>query len=155
MKLSTSTRCAKLEDIPILAMLEREVARVNFPVDPIEDLEYHEGKLRKALVKEPEGMVVLVASGSGEIMAWLWLTTRRTLATGEQYGVVRSIYVRSAARRAGLGSVLASYAQEYFQRKGIKRVAASVHSDNVAGLRMLSKAGFEAAHMTLEWRTAV
>lgn len=148
----TSTRLARTEDLPILAYLERELARAAFPEDPIEDLEYHLNKLRKALVREPDGMVVLVDSASDEIIAYLWVVTRTTLATGEKYGVLRSLYVRPAARGAGLGTLLAQYALRHFQQRGIHRVVAKVHSDNVAAIRTLHRSGFTNLHLTLQWR---
>jgi len=83
---------------------------------------------------------------------WLWLVTRRTLATGEVYGVLRSLYVRPAARGAGVGAQLAHYASRYFQERGVTRVVATVHSQNLPGLRTLAKAGFQPAHTMLEWR---
>ena len=148
----TSTRLARLEDIPVLALFERELARAAFPQDPIEDLEYHAQKLRKSLVREPEGMVVLVNPDSEEIVAWLWMATRAVLATDERYGVVRSIYVRPSARGAGLGGMLAQYALRCFEERGISRVVAKVHSENLPGVRTLASAGFEPIHTTLEWR---
>lgn len=148
----TSTRLARAEDLPILALFEREMARLAFPDDPIEDLDYHADKLRKALVREPEGMVVLVDAQSEETVAWLWMVTRRVLATGEEYGVIRSIYVRPPARGEGLGTMLAQYARHYFDARGIRRIVAKIHADNLAGSRTLNKAGLEPIHLTLEWR---
>lgn len=148
----TSTRLARAEDLPILALFERELARVAFPDDPIEDLDYHTEKLRKALIREPEGMVVLVDANSDETVAWLWMVTRTVLATGEQYGVIRSIYVRPSAREAGLGTMLAQYARRYFDAKGIRRIVAKTHAENLAGIRTLNKAGLEPIHLTLECR---
>ena len=148
----TSTRNARLGDLPVLALFERELARGAFPKDPIEDLEYHTEKLRKALVREPEGMVVLVDADTEEVAAWAWLVTRTTLATGERYGVVRSIYVRPSTRGAGLGALLAEYAVRYFKDRGITRITAKLHSTNAPGVHTLSKAGFQAIHTTLEWR---
>jgi ribosomal protein S18 acetylase RimI-like enzyme len=148
----TSTRLARLDDIPVLAVFEREIARLAFPEDPIEDLEYHTGRLQRAMAREPEGMVVLVEPSSGERVAWLWLVTRTTLATGERYGVLRSLYVRPWARRAGLGTMLAGYAQRHFAERGIKRVVVTLHAGNLAGVRALTRAGFESIHVTLEWR---
>jgi ribosomal protein S18 acetylase RimI-like enzyme len=148
----TSTRLARLDDIPVLAVFERELARLAFPEDPIEDLEYHTRRLQRAMAKEPEGMVVLVEPSHGEMMAWLWLVSRTTLATGERYGVLRSLYVRPWVRRAGLGAMLARYAQRHFAERGINRVVVTLHSANLAGVRALGRAGFESTHVTLEWR---
>ncbi len=150
----TSTRLAGLDDIPVLALFERELARAAFPEDPIEDLDYHANRLRKAFVRQPEGMVVIVDAETDEIVAWLWLATKTVLATGERYGVLRSIYVRPSARGAGLGTMLAEYARRSFEEQGLQRVVAKVHSDNLAGVRVLSRAGFAPLHTTLEWRAA-
>jgi L-amino acid N-acyltransferase YncA len=150
----TTTRLARAEDIPVLAVFEREMARATFPSDPIEDLEYHAERLRKALTREPEGMIVLVDSESQEILAWLWTSVKRTLATGEQYGVLRSIYVRPSVRRCGLGTLLAQYALRRFESLGVSRVVATVHRDNLAAARTLSRAGFAAEHVTYQWRAS-
>lgn len=148
----TSTRLARLDDLPVLAVFERELARLSHPDDPIEDLEYHQGRLQKALAREPEGMVVLVEPASGELVAWLWMVTRTTLATGERYGVVRSLYVRPWVRRQGLGTMLVDYARRHFAALGLQRVVATLHASNVAGMRTLARAGFESTQVTLEWR---
>ncbi|MEN6347666.1 MAG: GNAT family N-acetyltransferase [Armatimonadia bacterium] len=146
----TSTRLARLEDLPVLAVFEREVARANFPQAPLEDLTYHTEKLKRAFAREPEGMVVLVDAEGGDIVAWLWLSTRKTLATGERYGVIKSLYVRPSQRRLGLGTLLAQYAVRHFAQREIERIVATVHSSNLAGARTLAKAGFESCHVTYE-----
>lgn len=146
----TSTRNATLDDVPILAIFEREMARVNFPDDPIEDLDYHSDRLYKALTREPEGMVVLFNAQTEEILAWLWAVTKRTLATGESYGVLQSIYVRPQARRSGLGTLLAQYALRYFEGLGVRRVVAKAHAENSAGMGLLAKAGFRSTHVSYE-----
>lgn len=150
----TSTRHARAEDMAVLAVFERELARASFPADPIEDLDYHADKLRKALARDPDGMVVLVDSQSQEILAWLWTSLKRTLATGEQYGIVRSIFVRPSVRRCGLGTMLAGYALRRFEGLGICRVVATVHSANLAGARTLARAGFGPEQVTYQWRTS-
>ena len=150
----TSTRNATHDDVPILAIFEREMARANFPDDPIEDLDYHSDRLYKDLSREPEGMVVLFDPETEEILAWLWAVTKRTLATGESYGVLQSIYVRPQARRSGLGALLAQYALRYFEGLGVRRVVAKAHAENIAGMGLLDKAGFRSTHVSYEQRLA-
>lgn len=151
------SRLACAQDLPVLAIFERELARLSFPEDPILDLEYHAEKLRRALEREAEGMIVqTVASedspAGDEIAAWLWLSTRRTLATGEPYGVLRSLYVRRRYRRHGLALSLADYALRYFARAGVKKIMAKVHTGNAPALQVLRRAGFRPLHTTLEFR---
>jgi len=148
----TSTRLARPEDIPVLAVFERELARVAFPDDPIEDLAYHEGKLRRAMLREPDGMVVIVDTETDQLLAWLWAGTKTTLATGERYGVLRSIYVRDPVRGQGLGRLLGEYAVRYFAGSDIHRVVAKVHSGGEAAQRLLEHIGFESVHITYELR---
>ena len=147
-----STRLAREEDLPVLAVFERELAKLSFPENPITDLAYHEAKLRRALRADPEGLVVLTTHDDSDIVGWLWLTRRTALPTGERYGIVRSLYVRHDLRRQGLASALARYAQRYFAARGVKRVVAKMHVRNEGGERTLERLGFHPLHLTLEWR---
>jgi len=147
-----STRQAREEDLPVLAVFERELAKLAFPDDPITDLSYHEAKLRRALKAEPEGMIVLTAGDDTDIVGWLWVTGKTALATTEGYGVIRSLYVRHDLRRQGIATTLASYAQRYFASRGIERVVAKLHINSEAAERTLHKLGFHPIHITYEWR---
>lgn len=150
--LELSTRLAREDDLPVLAVFERELARLAFPEDPITDLDYHEAKLRRALRAEPEGLVVLTTADDNDIVGWLWLTGKTTLATGERYGVVRSLYVRHDLRRQGLGSALGRYAQRYFANRGLARVVVKFQADNEAAERAFRRLGFTPLHLTCQWR---
>ncbi len=147
-----SPRQAREEDIPVLAIFERELARLAFPADPIVDLEYHEAKLRRALRTEPEGLVVLTTEDDADIVGWLWMTGKTALATGERYGVIRSFFIRPDLRRQGLASSLVAYALRYFAARGITRVVAKTHIACEAARRTLERAGFEPLHLTYEYR---
>lgn len=147
-----NTRQAREDDLPVLAVFERELAKLSFPDDPIMSLDYHQAKLARALRAEPEGMIVLTGEEDYDIVGWLWLSTKTTLATGERYGVLRSLYVRHDLRRQGFASALVSYAQRYFDSRGIRRVVAKVHADSESGQRTLSRSGFKPLHLTYEWR---
>jgi ribosomal protein S18 acetylase RimI-like enzyme len=147
-----STRQASADDLPVLAVFERELARLAFPEDPITDLSYHEAKLRRALRAEPEGLIVLTTGDDADIVGWMWLTSKTALATAERYGVIRSLYVRHDLRRQGLASALARYAQRYFVGQGRTRIVAKLHVSNEAGERTLRRLGFEPLHLTVEWR---
>ncbi|MGD9498358.1 MAG: N-acetyltransferase family protein [Armatimonadota bacterium] len=151
------SRLAREEDLAVLAIFERELARLSFPEDPILDLGYHEQKLRRAMEREPEGMIVQTiaapdAPAGDEIAAWMWLTTRRTLATGEPYGVLRSLYVRRRYRRHGLALSLAQYAVRHFAQRGVKKIMAKVHAGNAPAVQVLRRAGFRPLHTTMQFR---
>ncbi|MGE5532393.1 MAG: N-acetyltransferase family protein [Bacteroidota bacterium] len=147
-----STRQAREEDLPVLAVFERELAKLAFPEDPITDLSYHETKLRRALKAEPEGMIVITTSDDTDLVGWLWMTGKTALATHERYGVIRSLYVRHDLRQQGLATALATYAQRYFVSRGVHRVVAKLHINSEAGERTLNKVGFRPLHITYQWR---
>jgi len=151
------SRLATDEDVPVLAIFERELARLSFPEDPILDLDYHAEKLRRSMEREPEGMVVQTVTADDspagdEIASWLWLSTKKTLATSEAYGVLRSLYVRRRYRRHGLALSLAEYALRYFASQDVKKIMAKVHAENKAALQVLRRAGFTPLHTTLQFR---
>jgi len=156
MRAEVSTRFAIEDDIATLAIFEREVACLSFPQDPITDLEYHSEKLRRALRAEPEGMVVMALEE--EVVAWLWMTTKISLATRERYGVLRTVYVREDLRGHGLAKSLVQYCARHFEGLGIYRVVAKVYHGNQAALGLLRYGGFAPLHVTLErrgaWRAA-
>ena len=148
--MEVSTRFAIEDDLQTLAIYERELACLAFPDDPILDLEYHYEKLKRALRTEPDGMVVLTLEE--EVVGWLWMTMKVSLATRERYGVLRSIYVREDLRRQGLSKSLGQYCVRYFRSRGIHRVVAKVHHDNTEAAGMLKALGFELMHLTFECR---
>lgn len=147
-----STRQAREEDLAVLAVFERELAKTAFPADPITSLSYHEAKLRRALRAEPEGLIVLTTEDDNDIVGWLWMTGKTALATGERYGVIRSLYVRHDLRRQGFATTLANYAQRYFAARGITRVVAKIHVGCESAAHILERLAFKPLHVTYEWR---
>lgn len=156
-ELECVSRLATADDLPVLAIFERELARLSFPEDPILDLDYHAEKLARAMEREPEGMIVQAVCtedtpGGDEIASWLWLSTRTTLATAEPYGLLRSLYVRRRYRRHGLALSLAQYALRYFTARDVKKIIAKVHASNKPALQVLRQIGFDPLHTTLQCR---
>ncbi|MGQ9733066.1 MAG: GNAT family N-acetyltransferase [Candidatus Zipacnadales bacterium] len=149
--MEVSTRFAIEDDLQTLATYEREIACSSFPEDPILDLNYHYDKLKRALRSEPDGMVVLTLEE--EVVGWLWMSTKISLATKERYGVLRSLYVRKDLRNQGLAKSLAQYCLRHFESRGIHRIVAKVHCENEAGKAILQRVGLKPVHITYEYRT--
>lgn len=147
--MEVSTRFAIEDDLQTLAVYERQLACLSFPEDPILDLDYHYGKLLRALRAEPDGMVVLTLEE--DVVGWLWMSTKVSLATRERYGVLRSIYVREDLRRQGLAKSLGQYCLRYFHSRGIHRVVAKIHHENPEAAGLLKVIGFELMHLTFEY----
>jgi ribosomal protein S18 acetylase RimI-like enzyme len=148
--MEVSTRFAIDDDLETLAIYEREIACLSFPDDPILDLDYHYDKLRRAMRSEPDGMVVLTLEE--DVVGWLWMTTKISLATKERYGVLRSIYIREDLRHEGLAKSLAQYCIRHFRSKGIHRVVAKIHHENDSAKALLQRIGMELVHVTYELR---
>ncbi len=147
--MEVSTRFAIEDDLQTLAIYERQLACLSFPDDPILDLDYHYDKLARALRAEPDGMVVLTLEE--EVVGWLWMTTKISLATRERYGVLRSVYVREDLRRQGLAKSLGQYCLRYFRSRGVHRVVAKVHYENTEAIGLLKVLGLELMHLTFEY----
>ena len=150
--MEVSTRFAIDDDLETLAIFEREIACLSFPEDPILDLSYHYHKLQRAMRSEPDGMVVLTLEE--DVVGWLWMTTKISLATKERYGVLRSIYVREDLRRQGLAKSLVQYCLRYFDSRGIHRIVSKVHHENEPALALMRRIGFEPLHVTCELRAS-
>ena len=150
--MEVSTRFAIEDDLETLAIFEREIACLSFPEDPILDLRYHHEKLQRAMKAEPDGMVVLTLEE--DVVGWLWMSTKISLATKERYGVLRSIYVREDLRRQGLAKSLVQYCLRYFDSRGMQRIVAKVHHENEPALGLMRRIGFEPLHVTCEYRSS-
>lgn len=150
--MEVSTRFAIEDDLETLAIFEREIACVSFPEDPILDLHYHFDKLKRALRSQPDGMVVLTLEE--DVVGWLWMTTKISLATKERYGVLRSIYIREDLRRQGLAKSLVQYCLRYFDSRGIHRIVVKMHHENEPALGLMRRTGFGPVHLTCEFRAA-
>jgi L-amino acid N-acyltransferase YncA len=149
--MEVSTRFAIDDDLETLAIYEREIACTSFPEDPITDLNYHYRKLVRAMRAEPDGMIVLTLEE--DVVGWLWMSTKITLANKERYGVLRSIYVREDLRNQGLAKSLAQYCIRYFESNGIHRVVAKIHHENDGAKALMQRIGLELVHLTYEYRS--
>jgi ribosomal protein S18 acetylase RimI-like enzyme len=149
--MEVSTRFAIEDDLQTLAIYEREIACRSFPDDPITDLQYHYDKLKRAMRAEPDGLVVLTLEE--DVVGWLWMRTKVSLATKERYGVLQSLYVREDLRSQGLAKSLAQYCIRYFENRGIHRIVCKVHRENDSGRALLQRVGLKPMHLTYEYRT--
>jgi ribosomal protein S18 acetylase RimI-like enzyme len=137
-------------DLPAIAELEIEIARISFPENPIVEPAVHRKKLRKALGKKPGGM--FVAEAGGQILGWLWVTMNTSFATGERYTTLRSLAVCPRWRGQGIGRTLAAFAIDYCRQRGAQWITARVHVDNTPMRALFHSAGFRAKHLTVECR---
>jgi len=114
-------------------------------------LQYHYDKLKRAMRTEPNGLVVLTLEE--DVVGWLWMRTKVSLATKERYGVLQSVYVREDLRKQGLAKSLVQYCLRYFESRGIHRVVAKVYHENESAKALLQRVGLQPTHLNYEYRT--
>jgi GNAT superfamily N-acetyltransferase len=140
------------EDVPVVAQLEREIAEISFPEDPVTDLAFYERKLRQAVddaKSEP-----LVGEADGRIVAWAWIGARENFITHERYGELRSFYVAADFRATGYAMKLMRVCLDYCATHGLARLSGRTHAANEAMQSVYRMYGFEAKHVTYERRIA-
>jgi GNAT superfamily N-acetyltransferase len=138
------------EDVPAVALLEREIAEISFPEDPVTDLAFYERKLRQAVddaKSEP-----LVGEADGRIVAWAWIGARENFITHERYGELRSFYVAADFRGTGYAMKLMRACLDYCATHGLARLSGRTHAANEAMQSVYQMFGFEAKHVVYERR---
>jgi GNAT superfamily N-acetyltransferase len=143
-------RRLELEDIPVIAQFEREIAEISFPDDPVTDLAFYERKLRQA-VSDPKSEP-MVAEAGGRIVAWAWIGARENFVTHERYGELRSFYVVADFRGTGYAMKLMRACLDYCAMHGLARLMGRTHAANEAMQSVYEMYGFEAKHVTYERR---
>ena len=145
-----SIRQATTADLLALANFEVEIARISFPENPVTDPAVHHKKLRKALEKEPDGMFVLEVEG--QIAGWLWITMNKNFVTGERYATFRSLALNPEWRGQETARSLVEFGVDYSRQRGAKWITGKVHVDNLPMRVLYRDIGFQAKHLTMEFR---
>ena len=141
-------RRLKVEDVPAVAVFEREIAEISFPDDPVTDLAFYERKLRQAI--DDRKSEPLVGVLDGRIVAWAWIGTRENFITHERYGELRSFYVVADFRGTGYAMKLMRACLDYCAKHGLARLSGRTHAANEAMQSVYEMFGFEAKHVVYE-----
>lgn len=155
-------RPVREEDLDALAGFEIEIARVSFGDEAIEDPALHRKRITGALGKPGETMLVAVAQAGpaagggpadvGPPVGWAWLSGRTNSLTGERYGNFRSLATADVPGRSEAAELLMAAVLRAAADAGYSRLTGKTHARNVGMRALYRKFGFEAAHLTMEWR---
>jgi GNAT superfamily N-acetyltransferase len=139
-----------IEDVPVIAQFEREIAEISFPEDPVTDLAFYDRKLRQAAT-DPKSEP-MVGEAGGRIVAWAWIGVRENFITHERYGELRSFYVVADFRATGYAIKLMRACMDYCATHGLARLSGRTHAANEAMQSVYQMYGFEAKHIVYERR---
>jgi ribosomal protein S18 acetylase RimI-like enzyme len=146
-------RPAGEQDLDAITRFEIDIARVSFGDEAIEDPALHRKRVLAALGKRGEVTLVAVAAGEpGVPVGWAWLSGRTNSLTGARYGNFRSLATADIPGRSEVASLLMEAVLAAARAAGHAHLTGKVHASNVGMRALYRKFGFEATHLTMEWR---
>jgi L-amino acid N-acyltransferase YncA len=153
-------RPARDGDLDVLAGFEIDIARASFGDEAIEDAALHRKRVAAALGKEGEVTLVAVAvrgggeavQGDGEPVGWAWLSGRTNSLTGARYGNFRSLATADVPGRGAAAELLMAAVLRAATEAGYTHLTGKTHARNLGMRALYRKFGFEATHLTMEWR---
>ena len=152
-------RPAREGDLDVIAGFEIDIARVSFGAEAIEDPALHRKRVAAALDKPGEVTLVAVtvkgdgeAGGAGVPVGWAWLSGRTNSLTGARYGNFRSLATADIPGRAEVADLLMAAVLQAADEAGYTHLTGKTHARNLGMRALYRKFGFEATHLTMEWR---
>ena len=149
-------RPARDGDLDVLAGFEIDIARASFGDEAIEDAALHRKRIAGALGKPGEVTLVAVAEteagGEGPPVGWAWLSGRTNSLTGARYGNFRSLATADVPGRGAIAELLMTAVLRAAAEAGYTHLTGKTHASNLGMRALYRKYGFEATHLTMEWR---
>ena len=160
-------RLARESDLDVIAGFEIDIARASFGDEAIEDAALHRRRVAAALGKPGEVTLVAVAvqgkgeegmerpaggGGEGAPVGWAWLSGRTNSLTGARYGNFRSLATADVPGRASVAELLMAAVVQAAAQAGYAHLTGKTHARNLGMRALYRKYGFEATHLTMEWR---
>jgi len=160
-------RPARESDLDVIAGFEIDIARASFGDEAIEDAALHRKRVAAALGKPGEVTLVAVAvtgdaeggmggqaggGGEGAPVGWAWLSGRTNSLTGARYGNFRSLATADVPGRGTVGELLMAAVVRAAAEAGYTHLTGKTHARNLGMRALYRKFGFEATHLTMEWR---
>jgi GNAT superfamily N-acetyltransferase len=148
-------RPAHESDLDVIAGFEIDIARASFGDEAIEDAALHRKRVAAALGKPGEVTLVAVAvveEGEGVPVGWAWLSGRTNSLTGARYGNFRSLATADVPGRGDVAELLMAAVVQAAAQAGYTHLTGKTHARNLGMRALYRKFGFEATHLTMEWR---
>ena len=156
-------RPARDGDLDVIAGFEIDIARASFGDEAIEDAALHRRRVAAALGKPGEVTLVAVAArgdaeargGEDAPVGWAWLSGRTNSLTGARYGNFRSLATADVPGRGTVAELLMAAVVQAAAQAGYTHLTGKTHARNLGMRALYRKFGFEATHLTMEWRPDV
>jgi len=146
-------RPARESDLDVIAGFEIDIARASFGDEAIEDAALHRKRVAAALGKPGEvTLVAVTAAGQGAPVGWAWLSGRTNSLTGARYGNFRSLATADLPDRGTVAELLMAAVVRAAAQAGYTHLTGKTHARNLGMRALYRKFGFEATHLTMEWR---
>jgi len=146
-------RPARESDLDVIAGFEIDIARASFGDEAIEDAALHRKRVAAALGKPGEvTLVAVTAAGQGAPVGWAWLSGRTNSLTGARYGNFRSLATADLPGRGTVAELLMAAVVQAAAQAGYTHLTGKTHARNLGMRALYRKFGFEATHLTMEWR---
>jgi len=146
-------RPARQDDLDVIAGFEIDIARVSFGDEAVEDPALHRKRVAAALGKPGEVTLVAVTEQGGAApVGWAWLSGRTNSLTGARYGNFRSLATADIPDRAAVAELLMAAVLRAAREAGYTHLTGKTHARNLGMRALYRKFGFEATHLTMEWR---
>ena len=146
-------RPARDSDLDVIAGFEIDIARASFGDEAIEDAALHRKRVAAALGKPGEvTLVAAVVGGNGAPVGWAWLSGRTNSLTGARYGNFRSLAAADVPGRGTIAELLMAAVVQAAAQAGYTHLTGKTHTSNLGMRALYRKFGFEATHLTMEWR---
>jgi len=135
-------------DLPTIAFMESEIAKVSFPHDPITDLGFYVKKLEKLI--GDDNAATFVAEAGGAVVGWSYVSIRRNFITKQAYGDYHSIYIDPSQRGSGLSNRLMNAVFDWCRAQKLDHVVFRTRATNEPMKGVLARVGFVPTQIYLE-----
>ena len=88
----------------------------------------------------------------GRPVGWAWLSGRTNSLTGARYGNFRSLATADVPGRGTVAELLMAAVVQAAAQAGYTHLTGKTHARNLGMRALYRKFGFEATHLTMEWR---
>jgi GNAT superfamily N-acetyltransferase len=88
----------------------------------------------------------------GARVGWAWLSGRTNSLTGARYGNFRSLATADLPDRGTVAELLMAAVVQAAAQAGYTHLTGKTHARNLGMRALYRKFGFEATHLTMEWR---
>lgn len=92
----------------------------------------------------------MLAWTEGRIAGFIWILRIKHFVTGQDMGMVGSLYVHPHFRGKGVAKKLMEWAEEYSRRNGYSGMTLNVFSENAAAKKLYKKMGYVEISSTME-----